>query len=106
MNQDVKKLWVDALRSGDYKQGKRWLRDNDKFCCLGVLCELAVEMGVCGKDYDGSVSLLPTSVSKWSGVKDFHGDKVHIGEYSGRLTLHNDLGKTFEQIADAIEEQL
>lgn len=39
MNQEVKKAWLEALRSGNYKQGQSWLKDGDKYCCLGVLCE-------------------------------------------------------------------
>lgn len=41
--------WTASLRSGDYQQGRAWLRtapfdgeDGDvKHCCLGVLCDLA-----------------------------------------------------------------
>lgn len=33
--------WVAALRSGNYQQGQRVLRDeNNGYCCLGVLCDL------------------------------------------------------------------
>jgi hypothetical protein len=46
MNPEVKARWVAALRSGEYKQGKGALRLNNKFCCLGVLCDLY------GDDYD------------------------------------------------------
>src|SRR6186997_2457667 len=37
---EFKKKWVDALMSGDYKQGQMFLYDpsNDSFCCLGVAC--------------------------------------------------------------------
>lgn len=53
MNLDVKKRWIEALRSGDYKQTEGTLNRNDEtFCCLGVLCELAVEDGVVTKKYD------------------------------------------------------
>lgn len=31
-----KALWVAALRSGEYKQGKGCLHNDGKFCCLGV----------------------------------------------------------------------
>lgn len=37
---EVKKLWMDALRSGRYSQGREALRRDDQFCCLGVLCDL------------------------------------------------------------------
>ncbi len=41
MNRELKKRWVEALRSGQYKQGQKQLRpDADTFCCLGVLCDL------------------------------------------------------------------
>ena len=33
--------WVEALRSGKYKQGQGALNyNNEKFCCLGVACEI------------------------------------------------------------------
>jgi hypothetical protein len=45
MNADIKKLWVDALRSGEYKQGLGCLKkmsaaNQYEYCCLGVLCDL------------------------------------------------------------------
>ena len=40
MNQQIKQLWVNALRSGEYKQATGRLRKNDGYCCLGVLCDL------------------------------------------------------------------
>ena len=51
MNHLIKKKWITALKSGDYTQGKEWLRHTDKngnktHCCLGVLCEvLTQELG-------------------------------------------------------------
>lgn len=37
-----RKAWLEALRSGNYKQTKGKLRSRNKaFCCLGVACELA-----------------------------------------------------------------
>lgn len=51
MNENAKK-WVEALRSGDYKQATGVLtRVNDKgepesHCCLGVACQVAIENGV------------------------------------------------------------
>lgn len=40
MNKKIKKLWLKALRSGEYKQGKLALRIKNKYCCLGVLCDI------------------------------------------------------------------
>jgi hypothetical protein len=43
VNGEALRKWIDALRSGDYKQGFGWLMTKDpvkgdKFCCLGVAC--------------------------------------------------------------------
>lgn len=43
MNQEYKEKWVAALRSGDYKQGRGRLQNEDGFCCLGVLCDVAAK---------------------------------------------------------------
>lgn len=40
MSPELKTRWLEALRSGEYKQGRAYLRKDDKFCCLGVLCDL------------------------------------------------------------------
>lgn len=32
--------WVAELRSGKYGQAKDYLREGDKYCCLGVLCNM------------------------------------------------------------------
>ena len=34
--------WVEALRSDRYEQGRGFLCKNDKYCCLGVLCDLVL----------------------------------------------------------------
>lgn len=55
MKPEVKEAWINALRSGEYKQGRGTLHQRgtedregapDKFCCLGVLCDLAYRDGV------------------------------------------------------------
>lgn len=41
MDSELKKKWVDKLRSGEYNQGNHQLRSKDDcFCCLGVLCDI------------------------------------------------------------------
>jgi len=40
MNPEVKTLWINALRSGEYQQTQGWLNKGTGFCCLGVLCDL------------------------------------------------------------------
>lgn len=42
MEKALKAKWIEALRSGKYKQGRNVLRSsNDRFCCLGVLCDIS-----------------------------------------------------------------
>lgn len=52
MDQTIKEEWIDALGSGEYERGTGALRrpkgdgTGDQYCCLGVLCELAVKEGI------------------------------------------------------------
>lgn len=124
MDTDIKARWVSALRSGDYKQGKGLLRKDDKFCCLGVLCELAVAAGVIGFEvnadpddddqYDGAthiygegenVHYLPDEVVTWAGIEYFN-PVVPVGTFRKQLAQINDEGRPFSEIADLIEEHL
>lgn len=54
MDPTVRAAWATALRSGDYAQGThalcRIVADGSRqYCCLGVLCELAVDAGVAAR---------------------------------------------------------
>ena len=40
MTKELKKKWLDALRSGEYTQGRGRLRYANQYCCLGVLCDV------------------------------------------------------------------
>jgi hypothetical protein len=40
MNPELKKKWVAALRSGEFRQAREVLRQGDAYCCLGVLCTM------------------------------------------------------------------
>lgn len=81
----VKKLWLDALRSGEYNKGKGTLKRGDKFCCLGVLTDLyRKETGngywVGGQFYNDKDEIigqnfLAEDVIKWAGLRQ--GDSKH-----------------------------
>jgi len=118
MNEEVKKKWVEALRSGEYEQGRCALNREGKFCCLGVLCDVhrleqlelkgsapAWVKEVCEESlsYDGASTLLPVEVSRWAGF--IANPNIEIDGTLSTLATHNDHGKSFEAIADAIEEQ-
>ncbi len=40
MKPEIKEMWIQALESGEYQQGRALHPDQDTFCCLGVLCDL------------------------------------------------------------------
>ena len=110
MNPQIKQKWVDALRSGEYQQGQYCLRTEDKFCCLGVLCDLYgkennVEWDLVNDDgnyeFGYHSERLPLFVVGWAGVEN---DNPEICEKS--LAELNDGVYTFEQIAYLIEEHL
>ena len=37
---EAQERWVTALESGDYKQTRGRLRDDNGFCCIGVACDV------------------------------------------------------------------
>ncbi len=109
MDPELKQKWLDALRSGKYKQGEGQLRNvQDEFCCLGVLADIQgrrwrrhVALG--GYDYGISCD----------GNTDFGGEDdprllAAIGNADRRkkLIVMNDSGKSFKQIAAYIQRYL
>lgn len=115
MNPEIKRRWVEALRSGRYEQGYGKLSQNGKFCCLGVLCEIAVQDGIIGvrdinddtlfygNNHEGSATVLPHTVREWAGL----GERgVLIPSKQRSLVEINDHRTPFSRIADIIEEEL
>lgn len=43
---EFKQKWLEALESGQYKQGRRNLNSNGEFCCLGVGCDVLIKEGM------------------------------------------------------------
>jgi hypothetical protein len=119
VKKEIKDLWVKALESGEYPQGRNRLRSSEGLCCLGVLCDLHArahpEIARLERDpfrYLGMGSTLPDEVMDWSGMTNDAGefirpprlpksvDKVHRKTTS--LAALNDDGLTFKQIARVI----
>lgn len=105
-NKENMRKWVEALRSGEYKQGKYQLRRADNtYCCLGVACDLhSKETGTPWSPNDMYVDngiALPKVVQEWLGI-----DSADIGLPNQKsLVLLNDVYKqTFAEIADVIEK--
>lgn len=103
MKAEWKKKWIAALRSGDYEQGSGQLRpSNIRYCCLGVLADLAVQEGIGEWSSHGDYSfggglydkLLPRNLEERIGF--------FILRQTDLVTM-NDNGESFSRIADWIE---
>jgi len=117
MNPAVKAKWLAALRSGKYKQGTGTLRDEfDNFCCLGVLCDVAVKSGLaidvkppretCDPwAYEGEAWYRPPQVMDWAGLIN-HDPKIADEGHEHLSALNDDAEMNFLEIADVIEEEL
>jgi len=122
MNPRIKQRWLEALRSGEYKQTTGNLRDINGFCCLGVLCDLQAQerstnwvQRINSYELYGEYQMLPLSVQEWAGLDNDIGGMVDF-EYekdgvmyvkSESLPEINDTwNKNFNEIADLIETQL
>jgi hypothetical protein len=82
MNQEVKDKWLSALRSDKYKQTTGLLNHNDEgFCCLGVLCEIAVEDGVIEKVGNGSPDHIEPRPSEVIGYADQYPNGARYTQY-------------------------
>ncbi len=119
--------WVDALRSGRFKQGRSRLAirfgGEEEHCCLGVASVLAMESGVsvdcewtvstramatdgeqqavftwAGEDRESS--FLPDPVATWLGLPS-----IPLVGVVHSLSALNDGGHDYNQIADLIEAE-
>ncbi len=105
MNADIKVKWVEALRSGKYRQGIGELRSrDDKYCCLGVLCDIVaperweVSATTGGYSIGTSGKLCPVEVAE---IAQIDRAVTHI------LAMQkNDTGESFAAIADWLEQNL
>jgi hypothetical protein len=105
MNQEIKTKWLEALRSGAYQQGRTYLRTDNKYCCLGVLCDLHAKATntewihnyvISADAYLNATCLLPGKVGCWAGLDS---------EDTDPLIHMNDNGEPFSQIATFIEKE-
>jgi hypothetical protein len=135
MNAEIKAQWIAALRGDGYQQARSYLRTPDGYCCLGVLCELAVKAEVIpapvfneGYGFNSRYEygtekdeiLLPEEVRVWAGLgsanpmvdpgklpKGVGWDSDPDGTGGDpSLANMNDGGTSFEVIASVIEAQL
>ena len=106
-----RKVWVEALRSGEYEQGTGQLRKDNAYCCLGVACDVSGlgewHSRLQNHNYTYKIhedksdfTYLPYEVRAWLGISTSDGELTNHNS----LASMNDDGATFIEIADAIEE--
>jgi len=115
MDAELKQKWLDALRSGEYKQGKDQLRsswDDPAYCCLGVLRDIS------GRGRWVADKFVGRGESLFYGSERSDGDGRNEGRYllgmrygigdkvMGDLMTMNDEGLDFNAIADHIEKNV
>lgn len=120
MNEEIKKLWIEALRSGEYKQGTGRLNMVNEagaslMCCLGVLCDLYIKQTGKGewvndngiKHFTSSTEkyvamLPPIEVVQWAGLTTNRGMKnINLD------SMNDGIGQpchSYDEIAIVIEE--
>lgn len=113
INEEFIREWLRRLRSGKIPQAQFHLGGADgSRCCLGVACDIAVEMGVITPpvlklggvlEYDRHTAILPEKVVEAAGLPS--SDPV-VSFRSHRMSDLNDLELSFSQIADIIEENI
>lgn len=119
VNEENFRKWLDALRSGNYRQGRHVLEkpahgdEPTQYCCLGVACRVAMENGVelevkettTSVEFDSHSGQLPGKVLRWLGVSNYSllvqtsQDGVHVP-----VSIINDDGECFANIADLLEQ--
>lgn len=102
MDMLIKRDWIEALRSGKYKQGTGRLHGADgSFCCLGVLCHVALY-----GDWTFSYKLnCWTIINKYGTLPRNLVDQIGVMAQD-KLIRMNDSNVTFREIADWIEENI
>ena len=110
MDQEFKPEWLEALRSGKYKQGRKNLRNNRGYCCLGVACEVAgiprqkvnsykSQYIFQGSTYDAPViGTVAHPPSNWKGLSDAAIDHL--------IEMNDTIKASFSEIADWVEQNL
>jgi len=119
---DKTEIWVDALRSGKYKQGTGQLQEEilttnadaedefipaGKFCCLGVACE-ALNFNYANSDgmiesHENALALGLDDYGYFSAPPDDVEEGLILNDQDDLATLNDTFHWSFEQIADALE---
>ena len=122
--------WADVLESGRYAKGTGVLHElegeemdlgKDRFCCLGVLCRMAVEEGVeveTENMYDSAnpgnvvmgyaeeTGMLPRKIREWAGIATCLGSFPEEEDGYDDLAQLNDASEDWTPVVEAIREYM
>ena len=88
--------WVEALRSGNFIQGRGRLCVGDRYCCLGVANE------VCNLQEGSDIALHTTNALMGLRNQSGNFETPILDEYTSLIGLNDDFELTFPQIANFI----
>lgn len=104
-----RKKWIQALRSGKFKQGMNYLEKNGKHCCLGVACRVIQPKGSIDRFKweggsaevlnDGTLDLFGITDDDQNCFSDLNDDRM--GKWSGKENPTQ--SAPFEVIATLLE---
>lgn len=110
MDAELKKKWIGALQSGQYKKGIGCLRDlEDNYCCLGVLADVLYP-----DEWIETISLLSGAASpRWGHGPSGNINYLHdYAKYQIPFEIQkilgglNDKNTTFEPVIEYIQNNL
>lgn len=113
MNAQIKDQWISALRGTQYGKTTGFLRKNNCYCAIGVLCDLysketkipwELNVGTGGRfSICGFWNHAPESVLTWAGINE---DKnpVEYEKYVRIVNLNDHEDMTFALISDYIDQ--
>ena len=86
MDKNIKKLWVQPLRSGEFEEGKGYLVRHDRYCALGVLSLLSLLHGQCTYNEEAGVGrfdnkrfILSFNTMKWAAIAQERDEFLELG---------------------------
>jgi hypothetical protein len=122
MDKNIKKLWVQPLRSGEFEEGKGYLVRHDRYCALGVLSLLSLLHGQCTYNEEAGIGLfdnkrfsLSYNTMKWAAIAQEGNEFLEPGAGKVKFIYQrkmvsiaglNDSGMTFPDLAKIIEKLL
>ncbi len=122
MNKRVKKLILNALRSGEYKQTQGVMKrvtSEDSYCIMSLFCHIyqkekgipdnawtPLKNSLNGFEWKDMGCTIPDEVAKWAGINGFTCLQLSEGVWRSLMILNDSDKITFPQFADLIEEQL